>query len=142
MNRTFHARIAAAHYAFLLVATAAALYGLWQRHAVLAAVFAFLLVVAIERLIHTTYTLTPDGRLLVYYGRFARGKAIRLSSVVAVERVSSMRVGRFALMRYVLVRYGRGQCVALLPDDEEAFVRALEGRRGNGLPPRSGCPIE
>lgn len=129
MNRTFHARIAAAQYVFLLVATVVALYGLWHRLIVLATVFGLLLVVAVERLIHTTYTLTSDGKLRVYYGRFARGKTIELASVVAVERVSSMRVGRFALMHYVLVRYGRGQCVALLPDNEEAFVRALECRR-------------
>ena len=28
------------------------------------------LIITIERIIHSTYTLTADGKLVVYYGRF------------------------------------------------------------------------
>lgn len=128
MDRIFHARITAAHYAFLLLATAVAVYGLWNKHIVLAALFMLLLIGAIERLIHTTYTLTADNCLAVCYGRFARRKVIPLVAVTSVERASSMPVGRFALMRYVLVRYGDGQCIALLPEKEAAFIHALENK--------------
>ena len=88
--------------------------------------FLCLLVVSIEKLIHTTYTVTADNRLLLFFGRFSRGREILLKDITSVERTSSMRIGRFAVMRYVLVRYGEGKCVALLPVKEEEFIRLLK----------------
>ncbi|MDO4163680.1 MAG: PH domain-containing protein [Bacteroides sp.] len=130
MNRTFHARIAYGQWLFLLLVSALAVYGLWERQMVLAIVFVLLLVFCIERLIHTTYTVTADGKLLLYYGRFARGKEILLTDITSVRRASSMRIGRFAVIHYVLVSYGaQDKCVALLPVNEDAFVRCLEAGR-------------
>ncbi len=53
-----------------------------------------------------------------------------MKDITSVERASSMQVGRFAVMRYVLVKYGEGKCVVLLPVKEEEFIRLLEERRG------------
>ena len=103
MNRIFHARIAMGQYLFLILIGILAVYMLWYKSPFLAAIFMLWLVVIIEKLIHTTYT---------------------------VERASSMQVGRFAVMRYVLVKYGEGKCAVLLPVKEEEFIRLLEERRG------------
>lgn len=129
MNRIFHARIAAGQYLFLLIATAVTIHEMWMKHAVLTITFMLLLIIAIERLIHTTYTLTADGRLLLYFGRFTRSKEILLKDITSVERASSMKIGRFAVMRYVLVRYGtKGKCAVLLPVKEEMFIKTLTER--------------
>lgn len=129
MNRIFHARIAAGQYLFLLIATAVTIHEMWMKHAVLTIVFMLLLIIAIERLIHTTYTLTADGRLILYFGRFTRSKEIFLKDIISVERSSSMKIGRFAVMRYVLVRYGtKGKCAVLLPVKEDMFIRMLRER--------------
>lgn len=128
MNRIFHARIAAGHCLFVVLSGAIAVYSLWEKNILVALLFMLLLVAVIEKLIHTTYTVTADGRLLLYFGRFSREKEIRLDDITAVERASSMRIGRFAVMRYVLVRYGEDRCVALLPVKEQEFVRLLEQR--------------
>lgn len=133
MNRIFHARIAAGQYMFIAIASIVAVYALWEKHVLMALLFVLLLIGSIEKLIHTTYTITADGRLLLSFGRFVRGKEILLKDITSVERASSMRIGRFAWIRYVLVRYGAGKCVALLPVKEEEFIRALrvaEGRDG------------
>ncbi|EKU91058.1 PH domain-containing protein [Bacteroides oleiciplenus] len=129
MNRIFHARIAAGQYLFLLIATAVTIHEMWMKHAVLTIIFMLLLIIAIERLIHTTYTLTADGRLILYFGRFTRSKEILLKDIISVERASSMKIGRFAVMRYVLVRYGtKGKCAVLLPVKEEMFIKTLTER--------------
>lgn len=129
MNRIFHARIAAGQYLFLLIATAVTIHEMWMKHAVLTIVFMLLLIIAIERLIHTTYTLTADGRLILYFGRFTRSKEIFLKDIISVERSSSMKIGRFAVMRYVLVRYGtKGKCAVLLPVKEDMFIKMLRER--------------
>ncbi len=129
MNRIFHARIAAGQYLFLLIATAVIIHEMWMKHAVLTIAFMLLLIIAIERLIHTTYTLTADGRLILYFGRFTRSKEILLKDITSVERASSMKIGRFAVMRYVLVRYGtKGKCAVLLPVKENMFIKTLTER--------------
>lgn len=126
MNRIFHARIAAGQYLFILLAGAVAVYGLWEKNILIAILFMLLLIVSIEKLIHTTYTITTDNRLVLFFGRFSRGKEIRLEDITAVERTSSMQIGKFAVMRYVLIKYGEGKCVALLPVKEEEFIRLLQ----------------
>ena len=93
----------------------------------LAAIFMLWLVVIIEKLIHTTYTVTPDGKLVLSFGRFSRSKEILMKDITSVERASSMQVGRFAVMRYVLVKYGEGKCAVLLPVKEEEFIRVTGG---------------
>lgn len=130
MNRIFHARIAMGQYLFLILIGSLTVYMLWNRLPLPAALFMLWLVVIIEKLIHTTYTVTPDGKLVLFFGRFSRGKEILLKDITSVERASSMQVGRFALMRYVLVKYGGGKCAVLLPVKEEEFIRLLEERRG------------
>ncbi|WP_294612080.1 PH domain-containing protein [uncultured Bacteroides sp.] len=135
MNRIFHARIAAGQYLFLLIATAVTIHEMWMKHAVLTITFMLLLIIAIERLIHTTYTLTADGRLILYFGRFTRSKEIPLKDITSVERASSMKIGRFAVMRYVLVRYGtKGKCAVLLPVKEDMFIKTLTERLSGETP--------
>ena len=109
MNRIFHARIAMGQYLFLILIGILAVYMLWYKSPFLAAIFMLWLVVIIEKLIHTTYTVTPDGKLVLSFGRFCRSKEI---------------------LRYVLVKYGEGKCAVLLPVKEEEFIRLLEERRG------------
>ena len=94
MNRIFHARIAIGQYLFLVLTTIIVIYAMWMQHAVMAILFMLLLVIAIERLIHTTYTLTADDRLLLFYGRFSRSEEISLKDIISVERASSMKIGR------------------------------------------------
>lgn len=129
MNRIFHARIAAGQYLFLLLATAVTIHEMWMKHAIMTLIFMLLIIIAIERLIHTTYTLTTDGRLILYYGRFTRSKEIPLRDIFSVERGSSMKIGRFAMMHSVVVRYGtKGRLAILLPVKEDEFIRSLERR--------------
>lgn len=128
MNRIFHARIAAGQYLFIILAGALAVYGLWEKHILIAVLFMLLLIVGIEKLIHTTYTITTDNKLLLFFGRFSRSKEISLKDITSIERASSMQIGKFAVMRYVLIKYGEGKCVALLPVKENEFLRLLEER--------------
>ena len=130
MNKIFHARIVVGQFLFLALISGLAIYMLWDKYILPAALFMLWLIVIIEKLIHTTYTVTPDGKLVLSFGRFSRSKEILMKDITSVERASSMQVGRFAVMRYVLVKYGEGKCAVLLPVKEEEFIRLLEERRG------------
>ena len=104
MNRIFHARIAMGQYLFLILIGILTVYMLWSKLSLPAALFMLWLVVIIEKLIHTTYTVTPDGKLMLSFGRFSRSKEILIKDIASVERASSMQIGRFAVIRYVLVK--------------------------------------
>ena len=61
MNRIFHARIAVGQFLFLALISGLAIYMLWDKYVLPAALFMLWLIVVIEKLIHTTYTVTPDS---------------------------------------------------------------------------------
>jgi hypothetical protein len=128
MNRIFHARIAIGQYLFLLLVAGVTVWALWDKHIVLAVLMVFLLVLSIEKLIHTTYTLTSDGHLVLYYGRFMKGKTISLQEVTGVERVCQIRLFGVGLMRCVLVHHGN-KTEALMPVKEEEFIEVINKKR-------------
>lgn len=128
MNRIFHARIVPGQYLFLLLMAVLAFWSLWEKNILLAAACMLWLVFLIERLIHTTYTLTADGFLLIDRGRFSRRRKRPYADIVSVSRASSMQVAGHAVVRYVLVRYKDGAYDALLPVKEEEFIRQLTRR--------------
>ena len=130
MNRIFHARIAMGQYLFLILIGILAVYMLWYKSPFLAASFLLWLVGIIELLSLSCYTVTPVGKLVLSFGRVSRSIVNLMKDITSVERASSMQVGRFAVMRYVLVKYGEGKCAVLLPVKEEEFIRLLEERRG------------
>ena len=89
--------------------------------------YALAIAVIIEKLIHTTYTVTPDGKLVLSFTRFPRRRNSD-ERHHSVERASSMAEW-FAVMR---LRAGiwRGQVCSAFLSREEEFIRLLEERRG------------
>ena len=81
MDKVFHARIHFLMYLFLAVLVVGVCFSFLHRMGLCAALTLLLLVVAVERIIHTTYTLTADGRLVVSHGRFSRRLDIPLSGL-------------------------------------------------------------
>lgn len=132
MNRIFHARIAWYQYFLLIVLTINAFGSLWYKYILMATLMMLMLIVVIEQIIHTVYTVTPDGLLILTYGRFLRKKTIKISDITSVRRCHSMRFGRFSVTNYVLIEYGNGKFVSTLPVKEQEFVALLEkGRKVN-----------
>lgn len=61
-------------------------------------------------------------------GRFGRKRQIPLPEITSVQQCASMRFGRFALTRYVLIGYGKGKYEAVMPVKEREFMQLLEAR--------------
>lgn len=88
-----------------------------------------LLVFLIERFIHTTYTITADGRLVISSGRFSKSKMIWLKDITSVVNRKSVSVLNLSMLHYIMIGYGGGRYVSLLPLKELEFVTLLEDRR-------------
>lgn len=129
MNRIFHARIAWYQYFLIAILGANAFGFLWCKHILLALILMLLLIVVIEQVIHTAYTLTADGELILSYGRFIRKRIIPIAHITAVKQCSSMKFGSFAVTRYVLIEYGKAKYATALPVKEQEFIELIEKRR-------------
>lgn len=129
MYRTFRGRITLGQLAFLLLVAALIVWAWWDKHIVIVLLLAVLMVACMERLLHTTYTIAPNGGLKVYYGRFAKGLDIPAADIEGVERAAQLRIGSFAVMRCVLVHCRGGKVHPLMPDNEDEFIRVLLRRK-------------
>ena len=128
MNRIFHARIAWYQYFLLVVLTVNVVGALWCKYILPAVLLILMLIVVIEQIIHTVYTVTPDWILEISTGRFIRKKVIPLSEITAIRKCHSMKFGRFSVTEYVLIEYGKGKFVSVMPVKEREFVELLEKR--------------
>lgn len=133
MNRIFHARIAWYQYFLVIVLGVNAFSFMWCQNILLATVMMLLLIVVIEQVIHTTYTITADGKLILHYGRFIRRKTILISEITSVEKIHSMKISRFSMTEYVLIEYGERKYASALPVKEREFMELLEKRRNQEL---------
>ena len=128
MNRIFHARIAWYQYFLLVVLTVNVVGALWCKYILPAVLLILMLIVVIEQIIHTVYTVTPDGILEISTGRFIHKKVIPISEITAIRKCHSMKFGRFSVTEYVLIEYGKGKFVSVMPVKEREFVELLEKR--------------
>ena len=129
MNRIFHARIVWYQY-FLLVVLGINAFGfLWCKNIILATLMMLFLIVIIEQIIHTVYTVTTDGLLILNYGRLIRKKTIPIAEITSVRKVHSMKFGNFAVTNYLLIDYGNGKYDSVLPVKEKEFIELIKKTR-------------
>lgn len=96
MTRTFHAKLDKKTLLFcLLPSTIMAVYFFWIKWPLPAFVFMVFMVIIVERLIHTVYVVTDDGRLIISKGRFSRSVVINLSDIKSVEPVKASAIFPF-----------------------------------------------
>ncbi len=132
MNRIFHARIVWYQYVLLVVLAANLIAFLWNQYIIPAVFVALVLLIIIEQIIHTVYTLSADNILTVSRGRFSPKLVIPLSEIRDIRKGHSMRVGRFSITNYILIEYGKDKFASVMPIKEREFLeimhKRLEGR--------------
>lgn len=132
MNRIFNAKVEPGSWVLLLAILVVAVFLMWtSRNGIAICIMLLLLVVIIERIIHTNYTVTPDGKLIVHTGRFAKDKVIDLTQVRRVKRMATMRIFGRPLRTFVLIECVDGRILSLIPREEEKFVKYVEGVRAS-----------
>lgn len=133
MNRIFHARVPWHTFFLLLLLVIITLWFYWERSGILAVLSLLLMVVLVERSIHTTYTVTTDGMLLISRGRFSKPFSIPLLDIHRIEQVRKVRLGSYCLNSYLLLYYasstGEEKVVSLIPSNEEELVTYIQKLR-------------
>lgn len=127
MNRLFNAKIELGSWVLLAAVLGVTIYIMWAtRNGIAICVMLLLLTVMIERIIHTNYTVTPDGRLIIHTGRFAKDKVVPLATVKSVERVAAMRLFGHSFRSCVVIECMDGRIFSVIPKEEEKFVKYVK----------------
>ncbi|SFG40052.1 PH domain-containing protein [Prevotella sp. KH2C16] len=124
MSRTFHHRFTLPAKCSIALFALLAFWLFWQRMPVVALVVVMVVVMMMERVLHSSYTLTAD-RLLIDRGRFARRREIRLSDIVRCTPMT----GVFGLSHYLLIEHGAGRLTTVQPSEEAAFMQEIKKRQ-------------
>ena len=128
MNRVFHARITWYHLLFLVLVSVCTVYLVWHKQALGALLFSLVLLVLIECVIHTTYTVTAEGLLVIAKGRFYKKRTIPIGEILSIVRKRSMTVFNCSVTHFVLIRWGYDKYVALIPVKEKEFIQLIRER--------------
>lgn len=129
MNRVFQAKINIGNYILLILLLLVAIHSMWCVNGILLCFSLLLLVVIIERMIHTTYTITTDGMLIINNGRFSRRKEVPLSDINSIERIRGMRIGGKTISTSLLITCKNGKIFQVSPRNEDDFVKCVQKRR-------------
>ena len=128
MNRIFHVKITTGTYLFLVLFTAIMVFAFWYMQSIVGLVMAIALIVTIESVIHSTYTLTTEEKLVVYRGRFLKTITIPFADITDVELKQSSGFGGMMTSQYVLVHYSDKKLLSLVPVKPTEFINALVNR--------------
>ena len=124
MNRLFNAKVEPGSWVLLLAVLVVTAFLMWtSRNGVVICIMLLLLVVLVERIIHTNYTVTSEGKLIVHSGRFSKDKTIDLAQVRSVKRMAAMRIFGREFRSFVVIECTDGRVLSLIPREEEKFMK-------------------
>jgi hypothetical protein len=129
MNRIFHHKITPVAKCAVASFTLFSLWCFWHLQAFSGFVTAVLVVLMVERVLHTTYTFMQDDTgnevLCIERGRLSRQRIIRIADIVQITPLQTA----FGASQYLLVKYGPNRLISLQPDDTKAFLAELKTRQ-------------
>lgn len=133
MNRTFYSGVGWWYWLVIAVSSMGMFAFFWLHDILVAVIFALLVIMEIEMLIHTRYVITADGVLKIESGRFISGVSVELERIVSVRRVRSMTFFEPALSfeRCELCfrrRNGSLAKISISPKNREDFVNWIRKR--------------
>lgn len=126
MNKIFHEKMNAGKLCFLFVEIAIFTWFAWFKMPVPALLFLVAVVYTLEMLLHSTYTVTGDGKLVIYKGRFLRITVISLSEVDRIESNHYSFNAGLRLGSYLLIVLKSGKEVGIRPEKEQEFIEYIE----------------
>lgn len=136
MNRQFHAKIPLRHYTLLAALLSVALYFTWhtellerQWTGIVLGVVLVLMVVLVEKIINTHYTVTTDAQLLIHEGRFAKDKTVDILSIDRIDRINRLRLFGKPLITYLIIVMTDGKEHCIMPKNEKDFIKCIAQRR-------------
>lgn len=128
MNKTFHRQISVISVVYIALLAAMSFFFFWQRtgwNILFGMMLLAFTAIAIERLRHTTYTLTEDKKLCIDSGRGSKRKSVDIQKII---RVMPQRLF-LGCGKYLLIECENGRLLTVQPENQMAFVEELKKRQ-------------
>ena len=123
--RTFQHKVTINDIGGILVFALGAFVCLWHRTNSVMVILGFILIAvtlrAVDRAIHSSYTLTDDGELQIKTGRIGRPKSIQITQIKTVDK----RLFAFRLGYYALLELNDNTAISIQPDNVDSFLAAI-----------------
>lgn len=123
-TRTYRARVQVGNWVLIAILSALTIYLIWDGNGLLIAGSLLLLLLIIERTIHTEYQLSEES-LTVNNGKLSKRLVVPMDSIKRIERIRRIRIGKNALITYLLIVYSEDRTVTVMPKEEEAFIKQI-----------------
>ena len=123
-TRTYRARLQITNWILIILLSALTIYLIWEGNGLLIAASLVFLLIVIERSIHTEYKLSQD-ELTISNGKLSKTVVIPVSDIKRIERIRKVRIGRKALITYLIIVYGDEKSVSVIPQHEEDFINQI-----------------
>jgi hypothetical protein len=88
-----------------------------------------LMVIIVERMTHTTYTVTSSRTLVIHKGRLIRDRVISLDEIDRIDRISSLKVGGRVLRSSLVIVTKDNHEHHVSPRNEEDFIQCIIKRK-------------
>ena len=127
-NRTFQHRVTIAGIIVPIIMAVMAMYFLWHRtaiHLIIGFGLIVLVVLMLERLLHTSYIVTAD-QLIIDRGRLDQKQTIPLQDIKRITKIK-----RKWLASYILIEYGGRNETSVQPQNEDSFIQEIQKRQDN-----------
>lgn len=118
MKRTFHSRFTMSAKLTIILLGVASFLLMW-RMSIAALPVMIMLVISIERVIHTEYAFTEKGTLVISRGRFSRRTTINLDKVNDIRQMQNL------WGRWLVIECNDGSHTAVQPRNEGEFIRMI-----------------
>ena len=121
MNRTFHHNVSLHGIATIVLLAVAALWCFLVRSGItpaLGSVCLLLCAAGVDSVVHTTYTFTADGNLVIVRGRLGKSTTISVNEIIAARAVR----GTLFTARHIVIEYGCGKITNPQPQQTKEFI--------------------
>ncbi len=118
---------------------AVAIYFVWQTPniprqvlGIIICVILLTMVIIVERMINTTYTLTTDGTLIIHKGRFSKDAVVNISDINKTTLIDRWKVLGHSIYSYILIETNKGATITVRPNNEHDFINKIDKlKKGN-----------
>jgi len=139
MNRQFQGKIHIGSYVLLLALLAVAISLVWQTTTlskqivgVLFAVDLVMMLIIIERMVHTTYSIVRINNawiLNIHKGKLSKDIDIALEDIDRIDRINKFRIGGKPLQTFLVIVLKNSKEYYITPKNEEEFIKCIAKRR-------------
>lgn len=118
MNKVFRARIVWYHYIYFVLLLGLVITFFVDKSFIAGALFTLWVIYMVEKVLHTTYTITPERVLIISQGRFFKKRIIPIDEIESIDELYSLKVAGIAVTKFILIKHKK-EYYSLLPAKEK-----------------------